>query len=186
MFGLLKSIAAPLIGGLASFFGGERRNEYSAEEAERNRQFQERMRDTAVQARAADLEAAGFNRILAAGSSAASPGGSVASFEDTVTPAVNTAMSAARVKQEVKNLGTQNEQMLSAIDKMAKEKALILENTNNAEQVNRMLRNEADLSDTLKALDKSIYSGAAGKALRASQLLSSPVSSAASAVKSVR
>lgn len=48
--------------------------------AKQNRRFQQMMSNTAYQRAAVDLEKAGLNRILALGSPASTPGGSVATF----------------------------------------------------------------------------------------------------------
>lgn len=53
---------------------------FNAGEAEKNRNFQQQMSSTAYQRAAADLQAAGLNRILAVGSPSSSPSGSAASI----------------------------------------------------------------------------------------------------------
>lgn len=82
-------------------------NKAAAEEAQRNREFQERMSSTSVRRYADDLAAAGFNRILAAGGGqASSPAGSVAPVGAVNTAAgigrgLSSAMSAAQTVTEM-------------------------------------------------------------------------------------
>ena len=95
-----------VISGAASLLGGRERNRASAAEAERNRRFQMEMSSTAHQREVADLRAAGLNPILSAtgGRGASTPSGSMAQFENIVSPAVSSALAASRVKQELSNL----------------------------------------------------------------------------------
>lgn len=107
-----------IIAGAASLIGGRSKNRRAAQEAQRNRDFQERMSGTAHQREVADLRAAGLNPILSGvgGSGAATSAGSMAQMEDAVTPAVNTAVDTWRNNQEIKrseaetvNIESQNE-----------------------------------------------------------------------------
>ncbi len=98
------SAAAGLLTGSLSEKGASARNVSQIAQSQKQMDFQERMSSTAHQREVKDLRAAGLNPILSAQKGASSPGGAQAVIQDELTPAVNSALSAARLSQEIKNL----------------------------------------------------------------------------------
>ncbi len=94
-----------LIAGFAGVAGGALANRSRRKESGVNRQFQERMRNTQWQSAVTDMEAAGINPALAYSQGpAASPGGSMASQEDVVSPGISSAMAMRMQQKQLKVL----------------------------------------------------------------------------------
>lgn len=94
---------AAIGGGLLSFAGGERRNKAQKQMSQDQMRFQERMSSSAYQRAMADMQKAGLNPILAGKYGGAStPQGSMPQIQDTVTPALNTALQVSQAGADIK------------------------------------------------------------------------------------
>lgn len=124
LFGeVLKKVAGPLVGGILGGVGQSSANRSNERIARENREFQERMSNTAYQRAAKDMSSAGLNRILAVGSPATTPGGSTATFGNVGAAAVqgasaggSTARAERAFDQEMKLMNAQSWNQMGQAD----------------------------------------------------------------------
>ncbi len=179
---LASAVLPAVIGGALSLKGGKERNEAANAQAVRQMAFQERMSSTAHQREVQDLRKAGLNPILSAtgGRGASSPAGAAAPVQDVLTPAVNSAMTARRLTQEVRGMKTSRHLQMAQIGQVNASTAKTLLEANAVELQNKIQELRLPGETTEALIDSSQF----GMIMRALNRLN-PVGSAATGFKGV-
>lgn len=146
-------------------WGGTAR-QYNSAEAQKQRDWQERMSNTAHQREAADLEAAGLNRTLAATEGATTPGGSAASLaqNNSSGSVLGAFTSLLKLKQEQQIVSAQSNLMNSEA-KLNKVRTENETNINPGE--NPYVKLMDDLEERIPEFVKNLISGKETSASRA-------------------
>jgi len=97
------------LGGLLGYKGQKDQNVASAQQAQKQMDFQREMSNTAVQRRMKDLKLAGINPILAGSKEASSPSGAMAPQANVMAAGVSSALQAAQIASTLQTTAyTQN------------------------------------------------------------------------------
>ena len=151
-------------------------NAANAAEAQRNREFQERMSNTAYQRGMKDMKEAGLNPILAyQKGGASSPTGSMATainpppMENPIAAGINSALAIRKNRAEVENLEQTNKNLAETQHNIAADtqmKNATTAKTMSEDRIRGQELSQAELAAELAKQDKAFYQTGTGKAAR--------------------
>lgn len=173
------SLGVSAAGGLISNLWTDKRQsdsqKFSAQQAQAQMDFQERMSSTAYQRSMKDMKAAGLNPILAyQRGPASSPSGAMASTSfqpasDFLTPAMSSARSSSRTAAEIDNMRETNRNLQSQNNllnaQIAQTGASTAKTVAETAVTTEMLK-EAQRKGTLGEIDKKFYESTFGTIMR--------------------
>jgi hypothetical protein len=112
-----SSLMGGLVGGVGSYLGQQTANQANAEQAQKQMDFQERMRSTSYQTAVEDMKKAGLNPMLAyqQGGAGNQPG-AAAQMQNAVGAGVSSAQEGISKYQQLQNMTSQQELLHSQID----------------------------------------------------------------------
>ncbi|WNK13568.1 MAG: DNA pilot protein [Microvirus sp.] len=172
MFGIDDAIIGAGISGIASYFGGQSRNQAQAEQANSANEFSAKQFATRYQTTTADMQAAGLNPMLAYSQGGGSPPtGQQASVSDAISPAVESARSSYAVGNQAKLIGAQVEATKASAEASSAQAA--------------KTRAETELVNPLAAADIDFKHSSAGSARQNIEFLRTQASKIIEEIKNI-